>query len=523
MVARHYFLIVDHAWLRLNIDSELDDYDNGGNLQLLSLSQKKKMAARCTRSAVDATFSNPFTVAADHALALFPPAGVPCLVKDSKQLSSSAIDDPLALASATFSTPSKAASASTTNAPAIFKSRASFLHAFLHSNDGTLNGSVRHRFHDCCHLPDVENGSDDEVDDHGDGDGDADDRDNGINDHDDGNEEDDNKDDNKHGVLLSLQGKRDRRLRQCGPWIIDMDKEFGSGEYASVYATKHELYPDLRAATKVGNVDENEIAIAMYLGAAGVGPRVYDAWFCCGIGYLVMENISNGRTFHDIIIATDKKDVSEMPAPLLRRAQAAIDELTKHGVEHGDLHYDQLLVGPRGHIKVIDFGNDSSFIRRRLPRRHGLHHPSRDIASVGVGSRDGGSPNSGGSYLADNTGGWFRDMYDLYDIHTHDRDYYDGTKAEADASKTGLERKMAMIMRKLRGRGGRPHCVATLTKEAITDKKEERLRAPTGVNKLDPVVASADTRWPCLRKRRLSSVTATDGDTTKKKMCEPSA
>ena len=143
-------------------------------------------------------------------------------------------------------------------------------------------------------------------------------------------------------------------------WKID--QPIYTGGNSTVYNAQH-LKMKTEAAVKVG-ITSSELTIAMYLGATGLSPRVYDAWYDdANIGYMVMEKIEGCQTLNDLVQKTPSKDISELPASLLQQLHTIFDSLADYGVFHDDLHYEQFLVMKNGTVKIIDFGEPTNFIQ----------------------------------------------------------------------------------------------------------------------------------------------------------------
>lgn len=176
------------------------------------------------------------------------------------------------------------------------------------------------------------------------------------------------------------------------PWVLETKEPLATGVFGVVYKTRHKSYPKLKAVTKVGNKDDlttQEIAIAMYVGATGVGPLVFDAWSYTDNNYMVMEQIRGqelGAYLLQLQEQQEKKqqkrganpvkqksgsknlEIADLPKPLLIRLQRAITALEDSWVQHEDLHDGQFLITKNGQVKIIDFGQGSTWERNDVKR-----------------------------------------------------------------------------------------------------------------------------------------------------------
>ena len=165
--------------------------------------------------------------------------------------------------------------------------------------------------------------------------------------------------------LLEKSLMIDNTLNPSECWTIDFNNKIYCGGNSNVYSVRHNNYPDVEAVAKVGiTLTRSEIAIAMYMGATGLAPRVYDAWFVQDVGYMIVEKIK-GETLYALVkkISPEDLDISELPHSLLKRLHFLLDSLGDYGVFHDDLHYEQFLIEPTGLIKIIDFGQPTCFIQ----------------------------------------------------------------------------------------------------------------------------------------------------------------
>ena len=197
-----------------------------------------------------------------------------------------------------------------------------------------------------------------------------------------------------HGPVFRKRHKQ--KVIEADPWIIFVDDVVDSGRDATVYETKHDVDEDLPLplVTKIGEISLNEVKIAVLLGAAGIAPKVYDAWWCpryegeegandasetedeeedeekfigSGSGFLVMEKVV-GQTLHELVIK--KKDLSALSGALLRRIEATVNAMQQLGVKHDDLHMDNIMISDKGHVKLIDFGR-ARFIGKKTRKKKG--------------------------------------------------------------------------------------------------------------------------------------------------------
>lgn len=200
--------------------------------------------------------------------------------------------------------------------------------------------------------------------------------------------------------------KYTQNVIEADPWTIFVEETVDTGRHAAIYETKHEIEEDMPIVTKIGEISQDEVKIAVLLGAAGIAPQIYDAWWCphyerkeetketeddeedeednyigSGSGFLVMEKVV-GQTLHDLVIK--KKDLSALSGALLRRIQETVNAMQQLGVKHDDLHMDNIMISDQGHVKLIDFGQ-ARFIGKKTRKKKGrifaeLYDIQRDAA-----------------------------------------------------------------------------------------------------------------------------------------------
>lgn len=210
---------------------------------------------------------------------------------------------------------------------------------------------------------------------------------------------------------LSVIGRDDDNeskssLIDCDPWTIHTDCIINSGEYGCIYYTSHstedkaemppKMPPKYVCKTNIERIEE--ITIAMYLGAIGIGPKVYDAWslqslwpkgqgpttYCMVMEYIVGETVSEmiekiSKDYHakSKIVSPELKishlrtrsDHSTLksrvetcgkmllPDAILRNIVETLKRVMECGIRYEDSHTGNLLVRKSdSQVMALDMG-----------------------------------------------------------------------------------------------------------------------------------------------------------------------
>lgn len=113
---------------------------------------------------------------------------------------------------------------------------------------------------------------------------------------------------------------------------------------------------------------EHEVGMMRRAAAAGVGPKVLDSYACCDelgpcFGVIVMERVP-GKTLTEWRDANKNKKRAEA---VRARLLAAIEKLHAAGVFHNDLHSSNVMVTPRGDVRIVDYGLATPDARQLFP------------------------------------------------------------------------------------------------------------------------------------------------------------
>jgi len=187
-------------------------------------------------------------------------------------------------------------------------------------------------------------------------------------------------------------------LRESGPF-----RKIGEGSYGAVWVTG-----DRRRAIKVGEVAlaekeghavleqmeaaRHEFAIARLAGELGVGPVVYDAYFCCSVQstchYVIVMDALPGRSLTQWLASAGVGRREAMRKQVLD----LVAKLSGAGVEHTDLHSDNVIVLPDDRAFIIDYGlatwtgtdrrADVEAVNRTFSETFTLEETARHVAAV---------------------------------------------------------------------------------------------------------------------------------------------
>ena len=162
-------------------------------------------------------------------------------------------------------------------------------------------------------------------------------------------------------------------------------KKLGQGAYGTVIQTKGGV------AHKRGDVSSEEASIIKKLGEAGVGPKL--------IGAEINGPGNNRQSFVDVRtgrIAMEALDGAplgdKIPGTLHSSGQKHADiywqtraEVHRAGVQHNDMHIDNVMVGKDGRGRIVDLGLAQDNPRAALAEALGAFSPPRGAVSLGDG------------------------------------------------------------------------------------------------------------------------------------------
>jgi hypothetical protein len=162
-------------------------------------------------------------------------------------------------------------------------------------------------------------------------------------------------------------------------------KKLGQGAYGTVIQTKGGV------AHKRGDVSSEEASIIKKLGEAGVGPKL--------IGAEINGPGNNRQTFVDVRtgrIAMEALDGAPLgtksPGTHHSSGQKHADiywrtrtQVHRAGVQHNDMHIDNVMVGKDGRGRIVDLGLAQDNPRAALAEALGAFSPPRGAVSLGDG------------------------------------------------------------------------------------------------------------------------------------------
>jgi tRNA A-37 threonylcarbamoyl transferase component Bud32 len=125
-------------------------------------------------------------------------------------------------------------------------------------------------------------------------------------------------------------------------------KLIGEGTYGAVYAAcKDDNCADYILKIQTANEDfVREVYAMTELNGWEYSPRIYDAWSCDGIGFMVIENMG---------LITDCLPPDTTKDEILRQLDVMLSELHAKGWVHVDTHSGNIMC-KNGHLALIDFG-----------------------------------------------------------------------------------------------------------------------------------------------------------------------
>jgi len=135
---------------------------------------------------------------------------------------------------------------------------------------------------------------------------------------------------------------------------LEIPADIGEGDYAEVRSASR------GRAVKIpyldpGGMIEHEGAVAARLQAAGGEDLFVRAQADPELGVLVMDRLDGYEPIGDWLGRRDgigKRTFSRIKSQLER----GLSVLEKAGLVHSDLKWDNVLIGPRGAVKIVDFG-----------------------------------------------------------------------------------------------------------------------------------------------------------------------
>jgi hypothetical protein len=150
-------------------------------------------------------------------------------------------------------------------------------------------------------------------------------------------------------------------------------KVLGSGAYGTVVKT-----PDGKEAHKRGDIGEEEATVLKKVGEAGIGPKFLGAEIN---GPGKRDNTRRGRIAME---ALDAEPIGEHPPDFKIAGRKASDiywetraAVHRLGIQHGDMHHENVLVDKNGKGKIIDMGVAKNNPKAALSE------------ALGIGSRGG--------------------------------------------------------------------------------------------------------------------------------------
>ena len=187
-----------------------------------------------------------------------------------------------------------------------------------------------------------------------------------------------------------------KELEKIGPTVNwgeskeSGSKVLGSGAYGTVVKT-----PDGKEAHKRGDLGEEEATVLKKVGEAGIGPKFFGAEIN-GPGR--RDNTRKGRIAME---ALDAKPIGEHPPDFIIAGKKASDiywetraAVHRLGIQHGDMHHENVLVDKNGKGKIIDMGVAKDNPKAALSEALG-------IGSTGGDWQVGRWKSTGGMLLSD--------------------------------------------------------------------------------------------------------------------------
>lgn len=167
----------------------------------------------------------------------------------------------------------------------------------------------------------------------------------------------------------------------AGPWTVSLCQVIAAGDLNCIYHASHREHPGKKFAAKIGPLSNDEVCMAMYMGAAGVGPRVYDAWVSehqdvededdgseswsddddadgqpSEEPVVMIMDFIDGESLTEVVHAKGVANLSYLDAATLENVCTVSREMGRHHVIHGDYHSNQVMVERKtGRCYVVDW------------------------------------------------------------------------------------------------------------------------------------------------------------------------
>lgn len=177
--------------------------------------------------------------------------------------------------------------------------------------------------------------------------------------------------------LLGLYWYKEVKPFALGPCI-------GEGASSKVYICAEDAtkvikvikgYPFRRKCSTVGTNTCDEEAFVSNVAATNepsLAPRCYRTRVWWNTSYILMDKVEGRTLFQESSNSANSNNTIVQPS-LDIAVSDAIDQLHDLGIEHGDLHYENIMVqqiGKKWQVKFIDFGSS-------VWRRHPLSQKER--------------------------------------------------------------------------------------------------------------------------------------------------
>ena len=152
-----------------------------------------------------------------------------------------------------------------------------------------------------------------------------------------------------HRNIYSVMDKKNNIL----PFVAKMELEVSN---KITYKTKKDI--------------ENEVHIQSYVGLHGLAPKVYDFFICKHKGkqyYAILMELIEGSTLDDFIEIN-----GSFPDKTKKAIKKQLDKLYDLGIRHDDMHGGNFLIGKKGEIMIIDFG-DVKLYKNKVPKSERIY------------------------------------------------------------------------------------------------------------------------------------------------------
>jgi predicted Ser/Thr protein kinase len=176
-----------------------------------------------------------------------------------------------------------------------------------------------------------------------------------------------------------------------GKYSFKKLENVGSGAFGDVYKINHKnkklaiKVVDLSKGEDEGNFwskhfnlknIEKEADITRHLGDLGVGPKIYDVYYCINDGkikyYYVMEYMNQG----DLQNYMQKNKISILPKNHITKIINKLNKMHEAGYLHDDLHMGNILVNEKNGIPefyISDFGLSNKISQKLKEETDGLY------------------------------------------------------------------------------------------------------------------------------------------------------